>query len=623
LCYAQLASDSAADPVYADGWQAGDNGGFGFGPWDFHLTYNSPVQQAINSTSPYNQLGTAWTLYNPLGPEPEGAGEGTDLGQAGRLIIGDLQPGQTISVVIDNPTERRFFRGYTVRFNSGGGNTIYAGSAVARLSVGTFEYFTDGKWYASGTGGNPTLVDTDTDEGTRIDLTLTGVDTFSLVMTPLDNPSLAYSKSGTLEGPAGSPINWVEFEMFNTDSDFYPTPSPDPSPTDFYISSIQITGQAGNSWKVDADGAWSSAANWTTNVAPNGGETAVFGSVITAPRTVTADIPVSVGQIVLSNANRYTIAGPQTVSLDAVAGRAQINVTAGSHTISAPLTVADDTVLGVYSPTSNLAITGPIVFNPGVNLSKGGVGIATVPHVRVNNLSVTDGTLAIAPNGGDSGTSVVEETIEDALNITNTARLDLNDNDLIVRAGPDITNDVHGAVQAEIVSAQNGQDTNFITKWDGPGLTSTTARTANVAAGFDLTGLGVIRNFDLDVATGVPGSAYLTFGGQPVTPTDVLVKYTYTGDANLDGAVTFDDYAAMDSAFFGLIPNLGWATGDINFDGEITFDDYSVVDQAFFFQGAPLSQGAAAAVPEPGTWAMTCLACAFGTFIVHLFQRRR
>jgi hypothetical protein len=589
------------DPVYADGWQAGDNGGFGLGPWDFHLTYNSPVQQAINSTSPYNQLGTAWTLFNPKGPEPNSSGEGTDLGQAGRLIIGDLQPGQTISVVIDNPTERRFFRGYTVRFNSGGGNTIFGGAATARLAVGTFDYFTNGQWYASGSGGNPTLFDTDTDEGTRIDLTLTGVDTFNLVMTPLDNPGAAYSKSGTLEGMAGSPINWIEFEMYNTDSDFYPDPSPDPQPTDFYISSIQITGPAGNAWRTDANGNWSSAANWTMSI-PNDGGTAVFGSAITAPRTVTVDIPVSVSQIVLNNANSYTIVGPETISLDAVTGRAQVNVTAGSHTIDAPVTVADDTVLGVYAATSNLSITGPIVFNAGVNLSKGGVGTATVPHVRVNNLSVNDGTLAIAPNGGDSGTSVIEETIEDALIIANTARLDLNNNDLIVRAGPDTTHQVHEAMQVAIVSAQNGVDNAFLTNWNGPGLTSSLARSTNVAAGVDLTGLGVIRNFDLDIATGVPGSSYPTFSGQPVTATDVLVKFTYTGDGNLDGAVTFDDYAAMDAAFFGTIPNLGWATGDVNFDDVINFDDYAVVDQAFFKQGAPLSgEIGAAAVPEPKT----------------------
>jgi hypothetical protein len=81
------------------------------------------------------------------------------------------------------------------------------------------------------------------------------------------------------------------------------------------------------------------------------------------------------------------------------------------------------------------------------------------------------------------------------------------------------------------------------------------------------------------------------------------VKYTYTGDGNLDGSVTFDDYAAMDAAFFGTITNLGWATGDINFDGMIDFDDYAVVDQAFFSQGAALSgERAVSTVPEAGAW---------------------
>jgi hypothetical protein len=240
MCYAQIAADSATDPVYANGWQAGDNGGFGFGPWNFEGTYASPVGQVINSTAPFNQLGTAWTLYNADGPEPTGQGGGSDISQAGRAIVGNLQPGQTIWAIIDNPTQRRFFRGYTVRFNTGGGNTVYQGTPVSRLAVGTFEYFTNGQWFATGTGGNPNLFDTDTDQGMRIDLTLTSVNTFNLVMTPLDNPGLAFSKSGTLDGPAGSPIDWIEFELYNTDSDFYPNPVPDPGPTDFYISSITV-----------------------------------------------------------------------------------------------------------------------------------------------------------------------------------------------------------------------------------------------------------------------------------------------------------------------------------------------------------------------------------------------
>ena len=134
-------------------------------------------------------------------------------------------------------------------------------------------------------------------------------------------------------------------------------------------------------------------------------------------------------------------------------------------------------------------------------------------------------------------------------------------------------------------SAQNGVDTNLVTNWDGPGITSASARASNVATGFDLISLGVIRNSDLDVTTGIPGSSYTSFGGVPVTADDVLLKYTYIGDANLNGVVSFDDYVGMDNAFFDLIPNLGWATGDVNFDNAINFDDYSKVDQAFFFQG--------------------------------------
>jgi hypothetical protein len=195
------------------------------------------------------------------------------------------------------------------------------------------------------------------------------------------------------------------------------------------------------------------------------------------------------------------------------------------------------------------------------------------------------------------------------LAVNGASRLDLNNNDLVVRATAATKDDVHDSIETDIVTAQNGVDLNFVTNWNGPGLTSSTARSMNVAANFDLTAIGVIRNSDLDIATGFPGSTFINFSGHSVTPDDVLVKFTYTGDGNLDGAVTFDDYAAMDAAFFGTIPNLGWATGDVNFDGVINFDDYAVVDQAFFNQGAPLAGegGGVAAVPEPATWLLAAL----------------
>jgi hypothetical protein len=45
MCYAQIAYDSAADPVYSAGWLSGSNGGWGFGPWNFDGTYGNPTGQ--------------------------------------------------------------------------------------------------------------------------------------------------------------------------------------------------------------------------------------------------------------------------------------------------------------------------------------------------------------------------------------------------------------------------------------------------------------------------------------------------------------------------------------------------------------------------------------------------
>jgi hypothetical protein len=166
--------------------------------------------------------------------------------------------------------------------------------------------------------------------------------------------------------------------------------------------------------------------------------------------------------------------------------------------------------------------------------------------------------------------------------------LDMNDNDMIIRASAATKDAVHAQMEDWIVSGRNGQDANYVTNWNGTGIVSSEARTRNVGSGMDLVNLGVIRNSDMDIRTGVPGSAWTTWGGQAVGFNDVLLKFTYTGDGDLDGVVTYDDYAAMDAAFFQLIAMLGWATGDVNNDGVIDFEDYSIVDQTFFFQGNPL-----------------------------------
>ena len=226
ICSAQsfIAADYATNSTYAGGWSAGQNGGFGFNSWSFGGTTGSAVQQGINNSSSFNHLGTAWTLFNPLGTPA-----GTDLAQAGRGFA-PLQVGQTFETVINNPTARNFYRGYTIRLASGTDN-----SAVERFAAYTFEYFSNGRWFTgTGTGNNSTsLFDTDTAAaGMRLDFTLTGADSYHLSMTPLANPANAYTENGTLKN--SGPVDYVLFQLYDAQSD--PTKA-----TDFYVSSITIS----------------------------------------------------------------------------------------------------------------------------------------------------------------------------------------------------------------------------------------------------------------------------------------------------------------------------------------------------------------------------------------------
>ena len=224
ICSGQIAADFATDPAYQGGWSAGQNGGFGFTPWSFAGTSGSAVQQGMNSSSSFNQIGQAWTLFNPLGSPA-----GTDLAQAGRGFTA-LQVGQTFETVIDNPSLHTFYRGYTIRLASGTDNT-----AVERFAAYTFEYFSNGNWFTgNGTGNHATsLFDTDTSAaGMRLDFTLTGEESYHLSMTPLNNPANAYTEDGTLKG--SGPVNYILFNFYNTQSN----PA---NPTDFYISGMTIS----------------------------------------------------------------------------------------------------------------------------------------------------------------------------------------------------------------------------------------------------------------------------------------------------------------------------------------------------------------------------------------------
>jgi hypothetical protein len=88
----------------------------------------------------------------------------------------------------------------------------------------------------------------------------------------------------------------------------------------------------------------------------------------------------------------------------------------------------------------------------------------------------------------------------------------------------------------------------------------------------------------------------------------VLIKYTYFGDANLDGSVTSADYTRIDAGYLSHGTLTGWANGDFNYDGVVNGSDYTLIDNAFNMQGATIATAIAtdqiapisSSVPEPG-----------------------
>jgi hypothetical protein len=191
--------------------------------------------------------------------------------------------------------------------------------------------------------------------------------------------------------------------------------------------------------------------------------------------------------------------------------------------------------------------------------------------------------------------------------------LDLKTNDL------DVTNESLAAVTAQVAAGYNLAGGG---NWQGSGgITSSTAagNTAHLGA------LGVIQNNQ-----GGPAlfTATSTFDTTTPMPADVLVKYTYFGDANLDGKVDGSDYSLIDAGYASqgtASPLTGWYNGDFNYDGTIDGSDYALIDNAFNNQGSPIKPAAfvaastaeVASVPEPAGIAELC------AVLVALCRRRR
>jgi fibronectin-binding autotransporter adhesin len=268
------------------------------------------------------------------------------------------------------------------------------------------------------------------------------------------------------------------------------------------------------------------------------------------------------------------------------------------------LTVANavpNTFAGVFTNGSagGLAVAG---FN---TLTIGATNSSSIQVQSIGTVNVASGAvLALANASVHGGRSVL---LTNTLAVSTTGKLDLSNGDLVLNGSSPSLSTVTAMVAAGYNLAGGG-------KWNGPGITS------SAAAGdtSHLTALGVIQNNQ----SGTPlFTATNTFDGITPEANAVLVKYTYFGDANLDGKVDGSDYSLIDGGYASQGSLTGWYHGDFNYDGVVDGSDYTLIDNAFNNQGGQLTtptaliasetaQVAPAAVPEPVSMGLIVLGAA-------------
>ena len=92
----------------------------------------------------------------------------------------------------------------------------------------------------------------------------------------------------------------------------------------------------------------------------------------------------------------------------------------------------------------------------------------------------------------------------------------------------------------------------------------------------------------------MPLGPYTNFRGQPVDATSILLAYTRTGDANLDGLVNDEDVTIVSATYAPGVPQPHWALGDFDYNGFVDDDDVTLLGA---FYNSPTN----AVAPAPST----------------------
>lgn len=409
-------------------------------------------------------------------------------------------------------------------------------------------------------------------------------------------------------------------------------------------AAVTYQGSVGSvpTWTLNGNGNWTGGAstnNWNGSFTPNGaGQTAAFGSTSVSAGSVVVTLGISpvVGTLSFSGTTNYTLNptlfnnNPLTsLTLNNAAfGAASIQVSGGAHTITARLNNSQAQSNFTFSNNASLTVS-TLANSSSVNVS--GPGTLAISGSVIASSTAT-GSVTVGPSGRlrltNSGSPSAFTTVFDqaAINLAGTSTanrgvlevtgnttlprgtnrpnvlltnsvtiagsgnfgfLDLGASDLIVRGG----------------SAQLATLRQYVSAWYQGG--TPVAQGIGTSLGLSPSSPYALSVFLNTTTGGLP--FFSSYDGVSLAAGDVLVKFTYKGDTNLDGVVNGIDLANVIEGLSTPGAN-SWAQGDLNYDGQVTLADLAIYNFGVANQGATGLGGGSAtffgvsgAVPEPGT----------------------